>query len=476
MADNFTANPGAGGAVFAADEVGPALVPRVKLQWGVDGVAVDASASNPLPVAITWSGFTGLTDAQLRAAPVPVNGTVSVGNFPTGFLSAQSGAWNVGITGTVSVTGTFWQATQPVSGPLTDAELRANPVPVSVTFPVTQPVSAASLPLPTGAASEATLAAMNAKVPSVGQATMAASQPVVIASNQSALPMIKIDAESSGTITAINGNVAVSCQGKGTVTLQVEGTYTATGGFTPQARVNPSGAWVTLSGASTLLSNAGAYSATIASAAQGIYQVDVSGFAEFRIVALGAVTGTATISMRATDAVAMTALDQSLPAGSALIGGINAAQINGVAPLMGPGNTGTGSLRVTLATDQPSNTNPRLVGTQTPSMAVASSAASTNLTTVKASAGRVFQITVANYGASAAHLKIYNKASNPVLASDVPRMTYTLPATTGLLNLQFGALGEQFGLGIALAITRNLADNDATAIGANEVRYSMSFL
>jgi hypothetical protein len=94
------------------------------------------------------------------------------------------------------VTGTFWQATQPVSGtvtanagtgtmavsgPLTDAQLRAVAVPVSGTItanvgtgtqPVsgtfwqaTQPVSAAALPLPTGAASETTLAAVNAKLP-----------------------------------------------------------------------------------------------------------------------------------------------------------------------------------------------------------------------------------------------------------------------------------------------------------------------
>lgn len=78
-----------------------------------------------------------LTDAQLRATAVPVSGTfwqatqpisgsVSVSNFP----SSQA------------VTGTFWQATQPVSGPLTDAQLRAAAVPVSGTFwQATQPVS-----------------------------------------------------------------------------------------------------------------------------------------------------------------------------------------------------------------------------------------------------------------------------------------------------------------------------------------------
>lgn len=80
--------------------------------------------------------------------------TVSVANFP------QS----------QPVTGTFWQATQPISGSisvsnfpsgLTDTQLRATAVPVSGTFwPATQPVSAISLPLPTGAATDASVVAL----------------------------------------------------------------------------------------------------------------------------------------------------------------------------------------------------------------------------------------------------------------------------------------------------------------------------
>jgi hypothetical protein len=92
---------------------------------------------------------------------------------------------------TQPVSGTFWQATQPVSGPLTDTQLRATAVPVSGTFwQATQPVSAASLPLPTGAATEVTLAAASAKLPAtLGQKAMAASLAVVIASDQSAVPV-----------------------------------------------------------------------------------------------------------------------------------------------------------------------------------------------------------------------------------------------------------------------------------------------
>jgi len=61
-----------------------------------------------------------------------------------------------------------------------------NPVPVSGTFwQATQPVSAVSLPLPTGASTESTLSALSAKFSALGQATMSASVPVVLASNHS---------------------------------------------------------------------------------------------------------------------------------------------------------------------------------------------------------------------------------------------------------------------------------------------------
>lgn len=52
------------------------------------------------------------------------------------------------------------------------------------------PISAAALPLPTGAATEATLAAVSGKLPAtLGQKTMAASMAVVLASDQSAIPV-----------------------------------------------------------------------------------------------------------------------------------------------------------------------------------------------------------------------------------------------------------------------------------------------
>ena len=128
------------------------------------------------------AGGGGLTNAELRASPVPVSLTSTT------------------ITGSVAVTGTFFQATQPIS--------------------------AASLPLPTGAATEATLATRltestyTTRHPVVGQALMAASMPVVIASNQSAVPVTL-------TSTTITGSVAVT----GTVTANQGTANTAANGW-----------------------------------------------------------------------------------------------------------------------------------------------------------------------------------------------------------------------------------------------------
>jgi len=105
MADNVAITAGSG-TTIAADDIGGVLHQRVKLSQGADGVGVDVSAAAPLQVSIANTGT--------NATPVVVD------------LGANN---DVTVTGSVAVTGTFYQATQPVS--------------------------AASLPLPTGAATSA---------------------------------------------------------------------------------------------------------------------------------------------------------------------------------------------------------------------------------------------------------------------------------------------------------------------------------
>jgi hypothetical protein len=176
-----------------------------------------ASGSNIIGKVKISDGTNQIIVKAASTAPVAADPALVVA------ISPNSPAHPVSISDPVAVTGTFWQDTQPISaaalplptGAATETTLSAlntkipaqgqalmaastpvviasdqSVVPVSGTFwQATQPVSAASLPLPTGAATENTLAALNTKIPALGQAAMAASTPVVIASNQSAIPV-----------------------------------------------------------------------------------------------------------------------------------------------------------------------------------------------------------------------------------------------------------------------------------------------
>jgi hypothetical protein len=177
---------------------------------------------------IASSTSSGLTDAQLRASPLPLpigaatsalqttgNTTLSTinGKLPalgqalatasvpvvltaaqlstltplTTVATTQSGAWTV-------------TANTGLTQPLTDTQLRASAVPVSGTFfQATQPVSATALPLPSGASTSAlqttgnnSLSSINTKTPVLGQALTTASVPVVIASDQT-VPVLLAD-------------------------------------------------------------------------------------------------------------------------------------------------------------------------------------------------------------------------------------------------------------------------------------------
>ena len=109
--------------VFEGGEGGQVQVTNWPSSQAVTGPITD-NQLRAAPIGVSGP----LTDAQLRAAAVPVSGTLS-------------------ISGAVAVTGTFWQATQPIS--------------------------AVTLPLPSGAATETTLAAISGK-DFATQATLAA--------------------------------------------------------------------------------------------------------------------------------------------------------------------------------------------------------------------------------------------------------------------------------------------------------------
>lgn len=90
------------------------------------------------------------------------------------------------------------------------------------------------------------------------------------------------------------------------------------------------------------------------------------------------------------------------------------------------------------------------------------SAASTNAAVIKSSTGTLGELTVSNPTATAAYVKLYDKATAPTVGTDVPKVTIPVPAGQ-LVALQFGIFGKRFGSGIAIAITGAAAATDTAA-------------
>lgn len=133
-------------------------------------VRIDPTGTTTQPSNVTNAAGASAVNIQDGGNSITVDGAVTV----SGTVAAtQSGTWTVQPGNTANTTA--WK----VDGSA-----------------VTQPVSAASLPLPTGASTSAlqttgntSVASIDTKTPPLGQTTMAASTPVVIASNQSTVPV-----------------------------------------------------------------------------------------------------------------------------------------------------------------------------------------------------------------------------------------------------------------------------------------------
>ena len=103
------------------------------------------------------------------------------------------------------------------------------------------------------------------------------------------------------------------------------------------------------------------------------------------------------------------------------------------------------------------------------------SAATTNATSVKASAGVIGSISIFNASASNRFLKFYNKASAPVVGTDIPVLVIGISAGNAV-NFPVAAMGMRFSTGIALATTTGIADADTTAVALNDLAISINYL
>lgn len=100
-------------------------------------------------------------------------------------------------------------------------------------------------------------------------------------------------------------------------------------------------------------------------------------------------------------------------------------------------------------------------------------AASTNATSLKASAGQVYEVCLNSNAAYNMFLKLYNKATAPTVGTDTP--VKVIQAQAGLPACMRSEEGFTFGTGIAWALTKGITDADATAVlvsdGTVEIGY-----
>lgn len=437
-------------------------------------VAISA-ASLPLPsdaaTQTTLAAVLGALGSPLQAGGTIGNTTFGAAQSGAWTVTADAGSGTFAISASALPLPAGASTEATVAGLLTNTQLRAAAVPVSGTVAVTgtfwqdtQPVSAASLPLPSGAATEATLAATGQTFDAAAVLTAIATMIAGVRRDADASPVsadgdvhpfvfneygrLKVASQPAlytptvGTVTANGQTVPIACEQFSNLMVHCTGTF-ATVNCTFEGSLNSTngtdGNWFTVqairSNANTIETTTGNLSAAPAYA----WELSVNALKWFRIRATAYTSGTQTWTM-----IPGTYATEPIPG----------AQISGTQPVSG----------TVSATNTP----------VTPTQSFVNSAATTNATSVKATAGTVWSINVTNTNAAARYLKLYNKASAPTVGTDVPVLTVPIPAL-GAYKVDGGSNGIRFGTGIALAITTGAADSDTGAVAASEIKVATSY-
>lgn len=211
---------------------------------------VDATISGPVDVFVTNDDFSPV----VVSGSVQVDGSVEIKNTPVPVT--QSGSWTVSVSGEVEI--------KNDSG---------NPVPVSGTvavsnFPATQPVSAASLPLPSGASTAA-------KQPAIGTAGTASADVITVQGVASMTPVQVDHTKIAGTAVDVNsGNKSAGTQRVVLATDQPVVKTTLNSGTATRSSLSANSTAQTV-----LASNSGRLGATIYNEGSGIVYLALGGSA-----------------------------------------------------------------------------------------------------------------------------------------------------------------------------------------------------
>ena len=207
-----------------------------------------------------------------------------------------------------------------------------------------------------------------------------------------------------------------------TLVIDVSGTFVAT--VQVQSSINGT-TWRNVTGSTSILNlSTGAYITSGNITAAGVYAIDISSFQRVRLISTSYTSGTMVLEYN-----------------TVTTGNLNPAGTNATVSGTVTANQGT------LA----SGTAISVVST-----------ASTNASNQKSTAGNLFEITASNPTATAAYLKLYNKASAPTVGTDVPVMTIPVAANS-FVSYAPGGQGKRFTTGIAMAVTGAITAADTTS-------------
>jgi hypothetical protein len=291
-----------------------------------------------------------------------------------------------------------------------------------------------------------------------GQATSANSAPVVIASNQTPIPITgNQTAASAGTwtsATTVNTAVTIATTNLNTVTVTMSNTASMTGGvLTFEVSPDSGTTWFPIAMA-RIDSFTVETTYTLSTVANRAWTTSIDAFTNFRVRLSTTIAGTGTATV------------------------LVAAQLFAIEPIITVGQSVAASLQTTATLAAGTN----LVGkvnltTQATGGATSFtliSTASTNSTLVKASAGTLYMLTATNNSATVAFLKMYNKATAPTVGTDVPVLTYLLPANGGVM-VPVPSTGVSFSTGIGFALTGLATTADTTAVTLNQIQLNGAY-
>ena len=348
------------------------------------GVTQPISASSlPLP-----------TGAATEATLAAINTKLTTGTVIGDVNASQKGTWNIGtltsITNPVAVTGTFWQATQPISGTVAATQSgnwstrtldgagtaitstlvsakqaldvnMVNSLTVGVadktaftygttsnqiqggvyqdTAPTLTAGQSGAVRLTANRAQHANLRDASGNE-MLGQKTMANSIPVTMASDQQLNPS---DTLSSGNITALNGTVTLALTGHKSATLTVSGTWVGT--LVGESSTDGGTTWVICWLQNIAATNLfGILRPINTSTSNGAYAYfNTSGVTHYRVRASAWTSGTAAIVITATEAP-----PSAIFTSTSIIQNVLVSQFNNSTANLGAGASFTGSADTTL--------------------------------------------------------------------------------------------------------------------------------